>query len=185
MSDPLASHLLEEIRGSFRSLRSQAERALDQIDDDAFLAPFGDGNSPALLVKHVAGNLRSRFTDFLTTDGEKPDRDRESEFVLAPEDDRPSLEARWREGWACLEGALAALAPADLERTVLIRYQPHTVLRALQRALTHVAYHVGQIVQLCRHRCRGRWQSLSIPRGESDAFNETMRRRFGPQTAGE
>ncbi|HSF03056.1 MAG TPA: DUF1572 family protein, partial [Solirubrobacterales bacterium] len=143
-----------------------------QVDDTQFFhTPAPDANSIAVIMKHVGGNLRSRWTDFLTTDGEKPDRDRDSEFETGAADTRASISARWEEGWRLQFSAIQGLSPADLSRTVAIRGEPHTVLQAIQRQLTHYAYHVGQIVFLARHFAGPRWRSLSIPRGRSKDFD--------------
>lgn len=163
------------VRHDFDTYRRMAERALAQVDDDGFFAtPGPETNSLAVIVKHMAGNLRSRWTDFLTTDGEKPDRQRDGEFELTPADTRVALMERWEAGWRLVADQLAALSDADLSKTVMIRWEPHTVLQALQRQLTHAAYHTGQITLLARHYA-GDWRSLSIPRGESDAFNARKR----------
>ena len=160
---------LQDALSQFRKYRALAEAALAQIDDAAFFAPPGpDENSPALVVKHITGNQLSRWTDFLTTDGEKPDRHRDEEFERRPADTREQLMARWDEGWRRLFAALEALAEADLARVVTIRGEPHSVLQAVARQQTHYAYHVGQIVLLARHAAGPRWKSLSIPRGMSD-----------------
>ena len=159
---------LDNALSEFRKSRRLAEAALAQIDDAAFFAPLGpDENSPALVVKHVTGNQLSRWTDFLTTDGEKPDRHRDEEFERRDADTRAALMARWEQGWARLFAALEPLTEADLTRTVRIRGEPHTVLQAVTRQQTHYAYHVGQIVLLARHAAGPRWKSLSIPRGQS------------------
>jgi hypothetical protein len=161
---------------SFRGTKSLADRALAQIDDAAFFRALDpETNSPALLVKHVAGNLRSRWTDFLTTDGEKPDRRRDSEFEVEGVDTRAALMQRWEAGWATFFATLDALTPADVDRTVLIRNEPHTVFDAVERQKTHYAYHVGQIVFVAKHLAGSKWTSLSVPRGASDAFNEKMK----------
>ncbi len=125
----------------------------------------------------MAGNMRSRWTDFLATDGEKPDRNRDSEFELEPGDTREALLLRWETGWRCLFEALAPLSSDDLARTVRIRGEPHSVLKAINRQLTHYAYHAGQIVLLARHFAGGKWQSLSIPRGRSEEFNAAARKK--------
>jgi hypothetical protein len=162
---------LADALAQFRKYRALAEAALAQADDATFFAvPGPDENSLALLVKHVAGNQRSRWTEFLATDGEKPDRRRDEEFELRPGDTRAALMARWHEGWRLLFAALEPLADADLSRTVAIRGEPHTVLQAVARQQTHYAYHVGQIVALARHHAGARWRSLSIPRGQSAAW---------------
>lgn len=143
---------------------------MGQIDDGAFARIEGDGNSVAVIVSHLAGNLRSRWTDFLTTDGEKPDRNRDQEFEQ-PTETRERLMARWADGWQVLDGTLAALRPDDLTRYVTIRGEPHLVTQAIQRQLVHYAYHIGQIVLRCRDEAGEAWRTLSVPRGESDAFN--------------
>ena len=148
------------------------------MDDDGFFAVLDpEANSIALLMKHMGGNLRSRFTDFLTTDGEKPDRDRDAEFELGPADSREEILTRWAEGWNTLFAALHALTPADLQRVVKIRGEPHSVLEAISRQLAHQAQHVGQIVLLAKHHAGSRWRTLSIPRGQSGAFTRQMETR--------
>ncbi|HET6762502.1 MAG TPA: DUF1572 family protein [Longimicrobiaceae bacterium] len=166
---------LESARATFRKYRTLAEGAMEQVDDAAFFAaPQGEEpNSIAIVVKHVAGNLRSRWTDFLTTDGEKPDRDRDGEFERRDGDTRASLMARWNGAWEIALRELDALAPADLARTVTIRAEPHSVVLAIDRQLTHAAYHVGQIVLLAK-QLAPRWTSLSIPRGQSQQFTAAM-----------
>ena len=167
-----SENLLPLFVRELRRLQSLAEQAMVQVDDASFFAVLGEGeNSIAIVVKHVAGNLRSRFRDFLTTDGEKPDRNRDGEFVCAEQETRESLLAAWEEGWSILFAALAPLTTADLERLVTIRGEPLTVLQAVTRQLTHYAYHVGQIVLLARHHAGPGWRSLSIPRGRSADFN--------------
>jgi hypothetical protein len=167
--EALAHAYLADVAARFASLRELAERAMAQADDDAFFASLdAESNSIAVIAKHVGGNLRSRFTDFLTTDGEKPDRQRDAEFETRDEM-RADVEARWRAGWQVLEGTLASLGPGDLLRTVSIRGEPMTVVQALSRATAHVAQHVGQIVLLAKHAAGPGWQTLSIPRGASAA----------------
>ena len=158
-----ASDVLRYLSEEFALARQLAERAVAQMPaaDLAWL-PDERSNSVAMLMKHVGGNLRSRFTDFLTTDGEKPDRDRDSEFRNDVVDEEAVL-AQWRAGWECLEASLASLTPADLNRKVTIRGEPHTVLQALLRAVNHASYHSGQIVELARMRTPD-WTTLSRPR---------------------
>jgi hypothetical protein len=169
------SDYLTATRGAFAQLRASAEQALAQLDDDAFYAaPAPDSNSAAVLVKHMAGNLRSRWTDFLTTDGEKPDRDRDGEFEIGPGDDRVALMSAWRGGWDVLEATLAALDGADLRRTVRIRGERSTALEAAQRQLAHAAVHVGQIIYVARLLSGAKWRTLSIPRGGSAAYNAAI-----------
>lgn len=170
--------LIDPVAAAFAQYRSLAERAAAQVDEAAFFQRMGaDENSIAALCLHVGGNLRSRFTDFLTTDGEKPDRHRDAEF--APEGHaRAEIEATWQDGWHVLTAALAHLSDTDLARTVYIRGHAHTVYEALLRSLAHVSYHTGQIVLLARHHAGVAWQTLSIAPGETAAFNA---RTWGPR----
>jgi Protein of unknown function (DUF1572) len=164
---------LADTRAQFAKLRSTAERAMAQVGDHDFATVLDiDANSIAIIVKHVAGNLRSRCTNFLTADGEKPDRDRDGEFELHPNDTRTSLLNEWATAWELLAATVGALSPDDLQRTIYIRAEPHTVGQALNRHLGHLAYHVGQIVLLAKHWTRSDWQTLTIPRGQSKAFNQ-------------
>lgn len=164
----------------FEQLKKLADRAIAQLPADSFFAaPGATDNSIAVIVKHVAGNLLSRWTDFLTADGEKSWRRRDSEFVLTPDDTRKSLLARWDEGWTALFGALRLLTDADLGRTVMIRGEPMTVLQAVNRQLTHYAYHVGQIVYVAKHCAGAEWRSLSIPLGQSEQFNRAPKTYLG------
>ncbi len=165
---------LEQVGRELRSYRRTAEKALAQVDDEALFRQIDPGsNSLAVIARHVGGNLRSRFTDFLTTDGEKPDRHRDGEFENPAS--RAELMGGWQAGWAALEGTLQALTAADLARTVTIRDEPHTVVRALLRALAHVSLHVGQIVFLAKHLAGPAWQTLSIPRGQSQGWKPAPR----------
>jgi len=168
--------VLSSLESEFRRYQRLGEESLRQLDAEALVRqPPGDGNSVAAIVWHIAGNLRSRFTDFLTTDGEKPWRDRESEFALravTPADVR----AKWDEGWNVLLHTLSTLSDADLSRTVVVRGQDLSVLDALVRSVTHTSYHVGQIVFLARSLRGKRWEWLSIPPGQSDAYNRNPSR---------
>lgn len=167
-----ASAYLEDVRKLARDYKRMADDAIAQVDDARFAAPLGDEeNSIALIVKHMAGNLRSRWTDVFTSDGEKPDRDRDAEFELHDADGRAALLEAWEAGWTTFLGVLDELTPADLDRPVAIRGEPYTVLRAVERGVAHACYHVGQIVLLARHFAGPRWRTLSIPRGRSQAFN--------------
>ncbi len=164
----------------FTRLQQLADRALAQLPVDAFFAqPAPGDNSIAQILKHVGGNLLSRWTDLLTTDGEKPGRDRDTEFVLLPADTRDQLLARWSAGWAALFTALTPLQASDLDRTVTIRGELLTVLQAINRQLTHYAYHIGQIVYLAKHFSGPAWQSLSIPVGQSARFNQSPTKYLG------
>lgn len=157
----------------FLKLKGLADRAMQQVGDDDFFARLDpNDNGIALTVKHMAGNMHSRWRDFLTTDGEKPDRDRDGEFELRDGDTRGALMAQWESGWRALEDALAPLANDDLSTTVTIRGESLTVLQAVGRQLTHYAYHVGQIVLTAKHFCGDGWQTLSVPKGGSGAFNQ-------------
>lgn len=163
---------LEDVRKVARYYKGLADDAMAQVDDAQFLTALGDEeNSIALVVKHMAGNLRSRWTDFLTTDGEKPDRERDAEFEMLAGDGRASLLEAWERGWAAFLETLASLTPDDLGRTVTIRGEPQTVLRAVDRGVAHACYHVGQIVLLAKHFAGAGWRTLSIPRGQSQQFN--------------
>jgi len=180
----LARHSLEDVVLVLRKQQRDAERAMAQVDDEAFFRLLDpEANSLALLVKHVAGNQRSRWTDFLTSDGEKPDRHRDTEFERAEGDSRASLMTRWNEGWELLFAALESLTAEDLLREVTIRGERHTVLQAIHRQLAHYAQHVGQIVLLAKHFAGDRWQTLSIPRGQSERF-EVARDGTPYRTAG-
>ena len=175
MTDAPARTVIASIESEYRRYRRLGEESLRQLDAEALVRqPPGDGNSVAALVWHVAGNLRSRFTDFLTTDGEKPWRDRESEFAPRAVS-AADVRAKWDEGWNVLLQSLSALSDADLSRTVTIRGQPLSVLEALHRSLAHASYHVGQIVFLARSLRGKRWEWLSIPPGQSDAYNQDPR----------
>lgn len=177
MNDSIAQLYLEDAAALFRRQKRLADRAMAQIDDEAFFALLdAEANSVAVLVKHMAGNMRSRWTDFLTSDGEKPDRDRDSEFVIEPGQDRAWLLARWEEGWQILLDTIDSLTAADLGRTVTIRSEPHSVLKAINRQLDHYSYHTGQIVLLSKHYAP-EWRTLSIPKGGSAAFNDKMQSR--------
>jgi hypothetical protein len=173
MSDEsLAAHFLEDALSAFRDYKKLAEKAFAQVSDEEFFVSLDEeANSIAVIIKHMAGNMLSRWTDFLTTDGEKPDRQRDLEFVVAPGSGRADLLGLWERGWACLFAALEPLTPGDFSRKVLIGGQEHTVTQAINRQLTHYAYHTGQIVFLSKHFRSREWKSLSIPRNRSVEFN--------------
>ena len=163
-----------DVDREFRRLKELADRALAQVSDDLLFRTLDNkANSIAIILKHLAGNMRSRWRDFLTTDGEKPDRHRDLEFTIEDSDPPHALRARWEEGWAILFEALRSLKNQDLEGTVTIRGEPLTIVQALQRQMTHYAYHVGQIIFLAKHLTGARWEFLSIPPGGSDEFNAT------------
>lgn len=172
--------MIDDFIAEYGRYRAIAERALVQIPDAKLNhVPSPDGNSAAMLVFHMSGNLASRFSDFLTSDGEKPWRARDDEF--ADRDcSRAHVEAKWAAGWQVLEQTLGTLTDADLARTVTIRQQPLTVHAALCRSIAHVAYHVGQIVLIARETTETDWESLSIPKGTSDAYNANPSREKSP-----
>jgi hypothetical protein len=165
---------LEDSLSVLRYYKGLGERAIAQVPDDhLFTALDGEANSIAVTVKHIAGNMRSRWTDFLTTDGEKPDRNRDSEFIDPPET-RAALMELWEDGWSRLFNAVEPLTDQDLTRTVTIRSEPHSVMQAINRQLAHYAYHVGQIVLLAKHFTGSNWTSLTIPRNQSGGFNQRV-----------
>ena len=158
----------------FRQYKKLAERAMKQVSDEQLQIVLDpEMNSIAQTVKHMTGNMRSRWTDFLNTDGEKPDRQRDSEFVDPPAT-RESILARWEEGWQTVFQALEPLTDADLSRTVFIRGEAHSVMQAINRQIAHYAYHCGQIVLLAKHFRSEEWQSLSVPRNKSGEFNQRV-----------
>lgn len=182
LPDPteLAGQLRLAWLSAFESHKQLAERAMRQVsDDDLHRALDPETNSIAVVAKHIAGNLKSRWTDFLTTDGEKPWRDRDDEFV---DDfaDRAALMQHWESGWQPLLDTLDSLTPGDLTRTIEIRGEPHTVALAAARSLAHTAYHVGQIVMIARIHAGDAWETLTIPRGQSQQFNQ---QQWGKATA--
>jgi len=168
----LAAEFMSAIINAFEANKRLADRAVEQVPDDKLqIALDANTNSIAVIMKHVAGNLRSRFTDFLTTDGEKPWRNRDDEFVDSFGGRAEILET-WERGWACLLKALRSMKPEDLERTVMIRGEPHSVPFALERSLGHTCYHIGQIVQVARVHAGEKWNTLTIPKGGSEQFNK-------------
>lgn len=161
---------LTEVREAFLAQRRLAERALEQVDDADFFRTAGaEDNSIAAIVKHVGGNLRSRWTQPFETDGEKPDRNRDREFEVEP-DTREDIMRVWSTGWSAAEQTLAALQPRDLDRTLYIRGEANSLVRALHRSLAHTAQHVGQVILLAKQWRGTEWQTLSIPRGRSQEF---------------
>ena len=158
----------------FRHYKQLAERAMAQVADEELFTELDEGsNSIAIIVKHMAGSMRSRWVDFLTSDGEKPDRDRDGEFVDPPAT-REALLQVWEDGWGHVFRALEALSEEDLARTVTIRGEAHSVMQAINRQMAHYALHIGQIVMLAKHFAGARWQSLSIPRNRSAEFNRRV-----------
>jgi hypothetical protein len=161
-------HYLDDTRLQLTKLKAQAEKAIAQVDDGQLFALLDpEANSIAIIMKHMAGNMRSRWTDFLTSDGEKPDRNRDGEFVVQAAETRAEILAAWEDGWRRVLDSVSSLTPADLDKTIRIRGEAHTVLEAINRQVTHYAAHVGQIVLLAKHYSGPRWTTLSIPRGKS------------------
>jgi hypothetical protein len=177
MNDDIAAHYLSEIRRQFTGHKRLAEGAMAQLkDEEFFVALDPESNSIAILVKHLAGNMRSRFTDFLTTDGEKPNRNRDQEFEINAATTRADVMRWWEEGWARVFAAIESLKPEDVMRTITIRGEPHTVLQATNRQVAHYAQHTGQIVFLAKHLRSSEWKTLSIPRGKSKELNAVIQK---------
>ncbi len=174
MKNQIIENYLTDAIASFRNYKKLAEKAMEQISDEEFFRLIDEeSNSIGIIVKHIAGNLKSRWTDFLTSDGEKDFRNRDSEFV-AENDTRESLMQFWEEGWQILFDNLEPLNPNDFEKTITIRSQPHTICEAINRQLTHYAYHVGQITFLAKHFRSAEWKTLSVPKNKSLEFNSFM-----------
>jgi hypothetical protein len=174
MALEFTTSFLKDSLAVFRHYKRLAERAMEQVSDADLFTELGpETNSIAIVIKHMAGNMRSRWTDFLTTDGEKPDRNRDSEFEAPPQTRAEVLEL-WEQGWECMFNAIEPLTDADLARTVFIRGEAHSVMQAINRQVAHYQYHIGQIVLLARHFAGDRWQSLSIPRKGSAEFNRKV-----------
>lgn len=171
----IPSEVLGEALHEFRKYEDLGARAMAQLDDETlFRSIDAESNSIAVIVKHMHGNMRSRWTDFLTTDGEKPDRHRDAEFEMLAGTSRADVERWWEEGWSTVYRALDPLRPTDLTRTVMTRGEPNSVLQAILRQVGHYAYHVGQIVLLAKHFRGAAWESLSIPKGKSEEFNARL-----------
>jgi hypothetical protein len=169
----VSTHYLEEARRQMRGHKRTGEGAMVQLRDEEFFVTLDpESNSIAILVKHLAGNMRSRFTDFLTSDGEKPDRFRDREFEITSTTTRAEVMKAWDDGWACVFAAIEGINPEDVMRTVTIRGEPHTVLQAINRQIAHYAAHVGQIVFLAKHLRSSEWKTLTIPRGKSEEFKK-------------
>jgi hypothetical protein len=174
MSNKIIENYHADAVQSFRNAKKMAERAIEQVNDDEFFAAIdAEANSIGVIVKHIAGNLRSRWTDFLTSDGEKPDRNRDTEFEMIA-DTRESLMQFWETSWQVLFDNVEPLTADDFSKTVTIRGEPHTIVEALNRQLTHYAYHIGQIVLLAKHFRSADWKTLSIPKNRSAEFNQFL-----------
>ncbi len=178
MAMDLASQYIDEAFRILRGHKRLADDAIAQLSDEQFFAVLdGESNSVAVIVKHMSGNMRSRFTDFLTSDGEKPDRKRDEEFVMESVS-RDAVLGAWEQQWQLVFDTINSLQAEDLERTVTIRAQPHSVLQALNRAVAHLAYHTGQIVFLAKHWKGAEWKTLSVPKGQSEQVNAKMREQY-------
>ena len=165
---------IEDALAVFRQYKQLGERAMAQVTDEQLFAALDDeANSIAIIVKHITGNMRSRWTDFLTGDGEKPTRNRDSEFVDPPAT-REALMQEWEQGWACVFSAIEPLTDADLSQTVMIRGEAHSVMQAINRQLSHYPMHVGQIILLAKHYAGARWTTLSVARNRSAEFNRRV-----------
>lgn len=179
MTNQIIENYLSDAIASFHNYKKLAERAMEQISDDEFFKQIDEeSNSIAIIVKHIAGNLKSRWTDFLTSDGEKDFRNRDSEFI-AEGDTRESLMAFWEESWQILFTELGALKADDFSKTITIRQQPHTICEAINRQLTHYSYHIGQITFLAKHFRSKDWKTLSVPKNKSSEFNNFMAENKG------
>ena len=176
-SDAIVQNYFEDALSSFRSYKKLAEKAIAQLSDEEFFVTLDEeSNSVAVIMKHMAGNMFSRWTDFLTSDGEKPNRNRDMEFVIEAQTTKDDLVDYWERGWKCVFEALEPLRPEDFEKKVTIRGEEHTIVQAINRQLTHYAYHIGQLVFLAKHFRSAEWKSLSIPRNKSAEFNAQQNR---------
>jgi hypothetical protein len=179
----LATHYLDEARRQMRGTKRLADAAMAQLkDEELFVGLDPESNSVALMVKHLAGNMRSRFTEFLTTDGEKPNRFRDQDFELSPSTTRADVMGWWEAGWAQVFHTLDSLNPEDVMRTVTIRGEPHTVLQAINRQIAHYASHTGQIIFLAKHLRSSEWKTLSIPRGKSEDYKVAPPKTYKPMS---
>src|SRR5215203_951848 len=171
-AEAIVQNYLDDALSAMRAYKKLAEKAIAQLKDEEFFVTLDEeANSVAVVMKHMAGNMVSRWTDFLTSDGEKPDRNRDLEFVIDAQTMKDDVLAYWERGWKCVFDALEPLCPPDFEKTVLIRGEKHTIVQAINRQLMHYAYHIGQIVFLAKHFRSAEWKSLSIPRNRSAEFN--------------
>lgn len=176
----LAQHYLDDTIETYRAYKKLAEKALAQLKDEEFFVTLdAESNSIAVIMKHIAGNMFSRWTDFLTTDGEKPDRNRDMEFVIEPQTTKADVLNYWEKGWQRTFETLEALRPEDLMRTVTIRGEKHTVVQAINRQLAHYPHHIGQIVFMAKHFRSTEWKSLSIPKNKSAEFNKYLNEKGG------
>ena len=174
-SEAIVQNYFEDAVASLKNYKKLADKAVAQLKDDEFFVTLDEeANSVAVIMKHMAGNMFSRWTDFLTSDGEKPDRNRDMEFVIGAKTTKGDVLDYWERGWACVFAAIEPLKLEDFEKTVSIRGEPHTIVMAINRQLMHYSYHIGQIVFLAKHFRSTQWNSLSIPRNKSAEFNLKM-----------
>lgn len=172
MNELVAKDYLADAVSSFRAYKKLADKAIEQLKDEEWFVTIDDeANSVAVIMKHMAGNMLSRWTDFLTSDGEKPDRNRDMEFVIEPQTSKNDVLSYWERGWKSVFDAVEPLQSGDLQKKVYIRGQEHSVVQAINRQIAHYAYHVGQIVFLAKHFRSSGWKSLSIPKNRSSQFN--------------
>ncbi len=177
MSENIIKNYLKDSIAAFRNYKQMADKSIEQVSDEEFFHKLDDeDNSIAIIVKHIAGNQRSRWTDFLTTDGEKVDRNRDTEFELI-DDTRESLMTYWESSWQTLFDAIEPLTVEDFEKKVTIRGEEHTIVEAINRQLTHYAYHIGQITFLAKHFKSKDWKTLSVPKNKSAEFNEFLKKK--------
>src|SRR5688500_12300904 len=174
-SEVIVQNYFEDAIASLKNYKKLADKAIAQLKDEEFFVALDDeANSVAVIMKHMAGNMFSRWTNFLTTDGEKPDRNRDMEFVIEANTTKDNVLDYWERGWACVFAAIEPLTLEDFEKTVMIRGEKHTIVQAINRQLMHYSYHIGQIVYLAKHFRSTAWSSLSIPRNKSAEFNLKM-----------
>jgi hypothetical protein len=179
-SETIVQNYFEDALSSLRAYKKLADKAIAQLKDEEFFVTLDEeSNSVAVIMKHMAGNMFSRWTDFLTSDGEKPNRNRDMEFVIEPQTSKGDVLDYWERSWACVFGALEPLGPDDFEKKVKIRGEEHTIVQAINRQLMHYSYHVGQIVFLAKHFRSADWKSLSIPRNRSAEFNAYLTEQPG------
>jgi hypothetical protein len=174
MTNQIIENYLADVIQSFRNYKKLADKSIEQVSDDEFFCLIdAEANSIAIIVKHISGNLRSRWSDFLTADGEKPDRNRDDEFV-SEDDTRESLLVSWEKNWQILFDSIEPLTVEDFAKTITIRGQKHTICEAINRQSMHYAYHIGQIALLAKHFRSENWQTLSVAKNKSAAFNRFM-----------
>jgi Protein of unknown function (DUF1572) len=179
-AEAIVQNYLDDALSSFRAYKKLADKAIAQLKDEEFFVTLDEeGNSVAVVIKHIAGNMLSRWTDFLTSDGEKPDRNRDMEFVIEPHTSKDDVLAYWERGWKSVFDALEPLRLEDFEKKITIRGEEHTIVQAINRQLSHYAYHIGQIVFLAKHFRSAEWKSLSIPRNRSSDFNAYLANQPG------